>query len=461
MPSRVVVVDDDADLRKMLAAQLQRRGYEVRTASSGEEALAATCESDADIVITDISMRGMSGLELCKRFVASGRDTPVLVLTAFGSLDTAVDALRAGATDFITKPVDVELLMFSLERALEQRSMKQEVHRLRELVKAPSVNEDWIADSEPMHRVRSTLQRVANTDVSVLISGESGTGKEVAARMVHEHSSRRDGPFVAINCSALPESLMESELFGHRRGAFTGAVTDRDGLFARAHGGTLFLDEIGELPLGLQPKLLRALQERRIRRVGDDVEVPVDVRFVSASNRDLEHMVELGTFREDLFYRINVVVVHLPPLSARGNDVLLLAQHFINRYAAATGKPVQGLSPAAAAALLHHHWPGNVRELGNCIERAVALTEHEQIVVEDLPEKLRKQDSQPVLPTSRCLEDLPPLSEIEKRYILWVYEAVGGSSSRAVQVLGMDRKTLYRRLQQYRVVPGSEPPGAT
>ncbi|HMR73567.1 MAG TPA: helix-turn-helix domain-containing protein, partial [Polyangiaceae bacterium] len=180
-----------------------------------------------------------------------------------------------------------------------------------------------------------------------------------------------------------------------------------------------------------------------------------------ASNRDLEHMVELGTFREDLFYRINVVVVHLPPLSARGNDVLLLAQHFINRYAAATGKPVQGLSPAAAAALLHHHWPGNVRELGNCIERAVALTEHEQIVVEDLPEKLRKQDSQPVLPTSRCLEDLPPLSEIEKRYILWVYEAVGGSSSRAVQVLGMDRKTLYRRLQQYRVVPGSEPPGAT
>lgn len=454
MTARILVVDDDVDLRRLLTRQLERRGFETVAVGSAEEASDALANAGIDAVLTDVSMRGMGGIEFCKRVAAMGTGIPVLMLTAYGSMETAVEALRAGASDFITKPVDVEVLVFGLERALERRRLHEEVRRLREAVPVHARNRDLIGESDVMRRAFDTLQRVAGTDVSVLVTGASGTGKEVAARFVHEQSARRSGPFVAVNCSALPDALLESELFGHRRGAFTGAATDREGLVVGAHGGTLFLDEIGELPRELQPKLLRALQERRVRPVGSDAEVDVDVRLVTATNRDLDQLVAEGAFREDLFYRINVVSVRLPALAARGNDTLLLAQHFVGIHAARMNKRVRGLSPPVAAALLAYAWPGNVRELGNCIERAVALTEHEELTLADLPPRVLGDEPASVLPTAESTEELPPLAEVERRYVLRVFDACGGSASRTAQVLGVDRKTLYRRLEQYRKTNG-------
>jgi two-component system response regulator HydG len=297
--------------------------------------------------------------------------------------------------------------------------------------------------------VHELVERIADSDASVLITGESGTGKEVVARALHRGGRRKDGPFVAINCAALPETLLESELFGHERGAFTDARAARSGLFVQANGGTLFLDEIGELPLPLQPKLLRALQERVVRPLGGEREIPFDVRLVAATNRDLDTAVHDGRFREDLYFRVNVIHVPLPPLRARGGDILLLAQTFVGAYGARSGKQVTGLSPQAAERLLAYAWPGNVRELENCIERAIALAQHDQILPDDLPEKIRDYRRSHVLVASDDPAELVPLEEVERRYILRVLEAVGGNKSQAAQVLGLGRKTLYRKLEEY------------
>jgi two-component system response regulator AtoC len=370
-------------------------------------------------------------------------------MTAFGSMETAVSALRVGAHDFITKPIENELFRLLIERAVRHRHLRSEVRRLRRAVESTRSYEEILGGSPAMGSLFRLIERVAKSAASVLITGESGTGKELVARAIHARSGRGEAPFVAVNCAAMPEPLLESELFGHAKGAFTDARAARGGLFVKAQGGTLFLDEIGELPITLQPKILRALQERAVRPVGSDQEIPIDVRFIAATNRDLETEVEERRFREDLYFRINVIHVELPPLRSRGGDVLLLAQHFVAHHAAVSQKPVRGISSEAASRLQQYPWPGNVRELQNCMERAVALTEYDEITVEDLPERVRKHRSSHVVVASNDPSELVSLEEVERRYILKVLDAVGGNKTMAGKILGLDRKTLYRKMERW------------
>jgi DNA-binding NtrC family response regulator len=449
VPGRILIVDDDRSMCELLGSGLSRRGFQTVWHTAGDDALAALAAEEFDAVVTDLNMGGMNGIELCERIVANRPDVPVVVITAFGSLDTAVAAIRAGAYDFITKPFEIEAIEITLERAVQQRALREEVKRLRAQLADVRHFDDLLGASAPMQAVYDLLARAAVSDAAVLITGETGTGKEVVARGLHRHSQRSAGPFVAINCAAMPEALLESELFGHVRGAFTDAKNERPGLFIQANGGTLFLDEIGEMPLALQPKLLRALQERAVRPLGGDAEVPFDARLVAATNRDIESAVADGRFREDLFFRINVIHVELPPLRARGNDVLLLAQHFLEACARRAGKRVVGLASAAAERLLAYTWPGNVRELQNCIERGVALTRYDQLVVDDLPEKIRNYRSSDLILASDNPSELVSMEEVEQRYVLRVLEAVGGNKTLAARVLGFDRKTLYRKLERY------------
>ena len=454
MSGRVLVVDDERSMCETLEVVLQKRGFEVRWTTDPTEIPALLEATDADVLLTDLNMRGVSGLELCARIVASRPDVPVIVITAFGSLETAIAAIRAGAYDFITKPPEIDALVVALERAVQHRTLRAEVKRLQRVVEASTRFGQVLGSSTAMRQVYDVLERIADSTASVLITGETGTGKEVAARALHERGPRKKGPFVAINCSAMPETLLESELFGHVRGAFTDARVPRTGLCVQASGGTLLLDEIGDMPLALQPKLLRVLQERRVRPIGGDEEVPIDVRVVATTNRDLRALVEAERFREDLFFRINVIHVELPPLRARGGDVLLLAQHFLELHAARAGKRIGGLAPGAAETLLESAWPGNVRELQNCIERAVALARYEEITVDDLPEQVRAYRRAHVLVAGDDPSELVSLAEVERRYILRVVEAAGGNKTMAADVLGITRKTLYRKLQEYGTAAG-------
>ena len=446
MAARILVVDDDSAMTELLVQTLPSKGYLTVARASGEAALALLEQEDFDVVVTDLNMNGMHGLDLCTRVVANRPDIPVIVITAFGSLESAIEAIRAGAYDFVTKPFDIKTLVVALDRAAQHRNLRQEVRRLRDEISHGRPIPDLNGESDVMRPVRELIVRLADSDASVLITGESGTGKEVVARALHSTSRRKAGPFVAVNCGALPETLLESELFGHSKGAFTDAKAPRTGLFVQAHGGTLFLDEIGEIPLPLQVKLLRALQERRIRPLGSEGETPVDTRIICATNRDLEIAIEEKRFREDLFFRINVVHISMPPLRTRGNDVLHLAQRFLARYSERAGKPIRGFSPAVAEKLLAYVWPGNVRELQNVMERAVALTRFDEISVDDLPEKIRRYEKAKVLAEGEDAMNLVPLDEVEKRYILRVLEAMGGRRTDAAKVLGIDRKTLYRKL---------------
>jgi two-component system response regulator HydG len=449
MKARVLVVDDDEAMCSLVEAGLTRYSYQVTWKTGGDEAFELLSASDFDVVVTDLNMRGMNGLELCERIVANRPDIPVIVITAFGSLDTAVAAIRAGAYDFLTKPFEMRALRIALERGIQHRTLRDEVRRLQRAVTESRRVGELLGNSLAMRQVFEILDRLADQDVSVLITGETGTGKERVAKTLHRRSARRDGPFVAIDCAALPETLLESELFGHASGAFTDARSARTGLFVQANEGTLFLDEIGELPLGLQPKLLRALQERRVRPVGGNTEVPFDVRVIAATNRDLETAVEEGRFRRDLYYRINVVHMNVPPLRARGSDILLLAQYFLERIMESSPKRVTGFSPAVAERLLSYAWPGNVRELQNCVARAIALTAFSEITVEDLPALIRNYARAPILVDSDNPLELLTLEEVERRYILRVLEATAGNKTLASQILGMDRKTLYRKLERY------------
>jgi two-component system response regulator HydG len=447
----VFIVDDEKEMTELVQLGLKKRGFSVVPFQTGADALTAVREQDVDVVVTDLNMKGMTGLELCQQIVADRPDIPVLVLTAFGSFETAVGAIRAGAYDFVTKPVEVEALAIAVRRAAEHRALRGEVKRLREVVANTRGRGELIGGSQPMQQVYGVIDQVSATDATVLITGESGTGKEVVAREIHARSKRRGGPFVAINCAAVPETLLESELFGHAKGAFTDAKSSRQGLFQQASGGTLFLDEIGEMALGIQPKLLRALQERKVRPVGGETEVTIDVRLICATNRELEEMVEAKAFREDLYYRINVIHIPLPPLRARGGDVLLLAQHMLRHYAVVFDKKVVGLSAAAAERMMSYDWPGNVRELGNCLERAVALAHFEEISVEDLPEKLKSQARRPASLSGTELPELLTLEEVERRHVLRVLEACHGNRTDAAKILGLDRKTLYRKLLRWGV----------
>jgi len=446
MSERVWVVEDDAEMRELLRSQLARRKLDVRALASGADALALLEREDCDALVTDVRMRGLDGIQLCDRLRESRPDVPVLVITAFGNLDTAVAAIRAGAFDFLPKPFEIEELAFRLERALAHRRLSKEVKRLR--AAQPVQVADLIGESAPMQRLRELIARMAPNDSPVLILGETGAGKECVARALHRHGARPQGPFVALNCAALPEHLIESELFGHARGAFTDARSARPGLLVHANGGTLFLDEIGELRLPLQAKLLRALQEQRVRPVGGEHEVAFEARIIAATNRDIDSAVEEGRFREDLFFRLDVLRIEVPPLRARAGDVLLLAQQFLGERAARAGKRVAGISRGAAEKLLQYAWPGNVRELQNCIERAVALTAHEEIAPEDLPDRIRSYGREHVVVASDDPAELVPLEIVERRYIARVMESVGGNKTLAAHILGLDRKTLYRKLKQ-------------
>lgn len=449
MKAKVLIVDDDTSMCELLAEGLVQHGYEARWNASAQEALAQLAEHDFDVVLTDINMRDMSGLELCQKATEAHPQLPVIVITAFGSMETAVQAIRAGAYDFITKPFDIDVVAIAIERAVKHGVLTREVQRLQRAVDESRRFDELLGASPAMKEVYDLLERVGESESTVLVSGESGTGKELVARALHRRSKRSAGPFVAINCAAMPEQLLESELFGHTKGAFTDARSARPGLFVQAKGGTIFLDEIGDMPVGLQPKLLRALQERTVRPVGGDTETPIDVRVVAASNRDLETAIEERKFREDLYYRINVIHVELPPLRARGADVILLATHYLQHFAAQSQKDVRSLDAEAAEKLSAYAWPGNVRELANCMERAVALTRNESIGIADLPEKIRSYRTSHVLVAATDPTELVPMEEVEKRYILRVLEAVGGNKTLAAQVLGLDRKTLYRKLDRY------------
>jgi two-component system response regulator AtoC len=451
MKGRVLVVDDDKSMTELLSERLRKRQFEVVTAQGAAEARVAFDAAEADVVVTDLNMPGQSGIQFCEWVVTNRADAPVIVITAFGSMDTAIAAIRAGAYDFITKPFEIDVLAIALERAIKHRELRHEVKRLRTLLDATRGMGELLGESAVMLELKELMARVAESQASVLVTGESGTGKEVVARLLHQKGARADHPFLALNCAAMPEHLIESELFGHVRGAFTDAKTDKVGLFGQANHGTLFLDEIGDMPLALQPKLLRVLEERKVRPVGGGKEIPIDLRLISATHRDLEDAIVQGQFREDLYFRLNVIQMALPPLRARSNDVLLIAQSFIQTFAKQAGKAVVGLSPEAAERLLSYAWPGNVRELRNAMERAVALTRHESITVDDLPERIRAYKVSHVLVASQDPEELVNLAEVEKRYIARVLAAVGGNKSTASKILGIDRTTLYKKLQQYKI----------
>ncbi len=459
MPARVLVVEDDRNLCELLELGLGRRGFRVTWRLQAREAIELLEADDFDVVLADVNMPEIGGLELCRRVVEARRELPVVVITAFGSLETAVDAIRAGAYDFVTKPVELEVLALTLERAVAHRALRQEVRRLQDAALATRQRGDLVGGSPAMKAVYDLVDRVGASEASVLISGESGTGKEVVARALHRRSKRAAGPFVAINCAAMPEALLESELFGHEKGAFTDARGAHLGLFAQANGGTLLLDEVGDMPLGLQPKLLRALQERRVRPLGGAAEVPFDARILAATHQDLDSLVEERRFREDLYYRINVIHLPLPPLRARGGDVLQLAQHFLARFADQAGKSVVGLSPPAAERLLAYAWPGNVRELSNAIEHAIALARYDHLVVEDLPFRVQSYRSAHVLVAAEEPSQLVTMDEVERRYVLRVMEAVRGNKTMAAKVLGFDRKTLYRKLERYGAIGDGDPEG--
>jgi DNA-binding NtrC family response regulator len=442
-----LIVDDERAECEMFADALNEAGFDASWALHPVQALKLLDESPFEVVVTDLNMPALSGAELCGRIKQARPNLPVVVVTAFGSIDKAVQAMRAGAYDFVTKPFDVDTIGLVLQRAVEHHALKSEVDALRRVVDASQSYGALIGSSEPMRQLYKTIERVASADATVLITGESGTGKELTAREIHVRGPRKAQPFVALSCAAVPESLLESELFGHERGAFTDARARRDGLLVAAEGGTLLLDEIGDMPLVLQGKLLRALEERMFRALGSNHEQRFNVRIVAATNRDLELAVEQGRFRQDLFYRLNVIHIDVPALRSRSGDVLFLAQGFLDEFAVRSGRPPCKFASAAASRLLAYDWPGNVRELRNCVERAVTLSTSALVDVDDLPPRIRDFQSAPVLVASNDPNELLALEEVERRYILQVVRACAGNKSKAARILGIGRKTLYRHLE--------------
>src|SRR5581483_5545766 len=441
----ILVVDDDAEMRELVRDVLAERGHHVTTAGGGREALQRLAEEDYAAVLTDLRMKEMQGIELLGEIRRLYPDTGVILMTAFGSIETAVEAMKHGASDYLVKPVKTDELVRVVERVLREAALRREIARLRREVHKEYSFHQILGKSKPMQEVFDLIRRVADSPTNVLITGESGTGKELVAKAIHYNSDRRHAPFVPVNCAAIPEALLESELFGHVKGAFTDAKTDKRGLFEEAHTGTLFLDEISELPILLQAKLLRAIQEREIRRVGATKPIAVDVRIIAATNLSLADEVKAKRFRDDLYYRLNVIEVRMPPLRERREDIPLLVDAFLKKCAEARGKRVQGVSEAALALLVDYAWPGNVRELENVVERAVTLSRGDKIMPEDLPPAIQgARGDRRIL--DEAAERTLPLEEVEKEYILRILEKTGGNKYQAAHILGIDRKTLYRKL---------------
>jgi len=453
--ARILVVDDEANARNALAEILREEDYQVETAADGFKALARAESFAPDLVLSDLKMPGMDGVELLGKLKNTPElDVEVVVMTAFGAVETAVAAMRAGAADYLTKPLNTDELLVVLDRALERCRLRQEATQLREQLKNRYSFSNIIGAAPEMQQLFKSIAQIAPSRATVLLTGESGTGKELVAAAIHHSSNRADRPFIKLHCAALAESLLESELFGHERGAFTGADRRREGRFERADGGTLFLDEIGEISAATQVKLLRVLQEREFERVGGNQTLKVDVRVIAATNRDLKEMVEKGQFREDLFYRLNVINVHLPPLRQRTSDIPALALHFAKRYSQDNGKSVTKLSDRALSLLAGHSWHGNVRELENVIERAVVLAEGDTIEMSHLPPELAAEPQPGTVP----LIPGATMAELERHAILTTLEACGGSTSKAADMLGISVRKIQYKLQEYGSAPKSHVP---
>ena len=442
---RVLVVDDDEAIRALLDELLEEEGYEVETVETGEEGLRVLERELFDAVLLDLNLPGMSGLNTLAAAPALQTDAQFIVMTAFGGVETAVEAMKRGAFDYLTKPVRPEELVVVLERALRQTELRREVAQLRRQ-SSRGVRSRIVGKSAPVERMFDLVERVAPTRSTVLVSGETGTGKELAARAIHDLSPRADGPFVPVNCSALPESLLESELFGHVKGSFTGATSDRRGLFEEASGGTLFLDEISTVSENIQVKLLRVLEERRIQRVGGNRPIPVDFRLIAATNRDLAERMEAGEFREDLFYRVHVFPLEVPPLRERSEDIPLLADHFRTRFAEQNDVDPPEIPPETMARMVDYDWPGNIRELENFVERAMIMYAGAPSIRFDLPARENGHEREMV---EQAVDEGWDMDRLEREYLLSVLEATDGNRSAAAERMGIDRRTVYRKLKRY------------
>lgn len=470
----ILVVDDEESIREFLQIMLKRDGWTVDVKKDAETALEAVSKTSFDAIITDVALPKMSGIDFLTKIRQTHPHLPVVVITAFGSTEAAVEAMKLGATDYLTKPFQVDELKLCLAEALKKSALESENSALQTELKKKFSFDSMIGASKKMRDVFELLKRISPTKANVLILGESGTGKELVAHAIHRNSSEKPGPFVAVNCTAIPESLFESEMFGHKKGSFTGAFTDKEGLFEAAQGGTLFLDEVGEIPLTFQTKLLRAIQEKKVRPVGGTEDLPVDLRIISATNKSLEELMKNGTFREDLYYRLNVISVSLPPLRERREDVPALAEHFARKAGLSTGKPIKGISKEAMALLEKYNFPGNVRELENILERAAALESRGLIFPESLPEKVQLlQNELPATSSSSVpsggLEtevmsgagiDLEKkVEQLERQYIQDALSKTGGAKKKAADLLGISFRSLRYRIEKYGIDdpnPGEE-----
>lgn len=448
MIKNIIVVDDDREMCAMLREFLAGEGYSVTDFTSPIEALKAVSDKTAraDLIVTDLNMPTMNGLELTKKLKEINEEIPVLLITAFGTIENAVLAMQAGAFDYVIKPFKLSEISLKISRAFQLKDLKIQNQKLREAVSGVRSFKGIIGKSAGMLEVYDLIKRVSQATANIMISGESGTGKEQVARAIHQSGPRSNRAFVAINCTAIPETLMESELFGHAKGSFTGAYQRKKGLFEEAEGGTLFLDEIGDMDMSLQSKLLRVLQERKVRAVGDTVDRAVDVRIIAATHKDLKAAIKNGTFREDLYYRLSVIPIVIPPLRHRREDIPLLAESFLKRFAAANNSPVTGFTSIALKQMMEMLWEGNVRELENWVERAVVLARGNMIDESDLP---RPASASPESFFGEISGHLPTVEEMEKRYIKLVLEKTGGKKEKAAQILGMNRRTLYRKEREY------------
>ncbi len=447
-PASLLVVDDDMAFRQVMARELDRLGYEVSAVGSGEEAIERVKSAEPDVVLLDLRLPGIGGIETLKAVQAASQGAEVIMLTGHGSIDSAIESIRIGAFDYVVKPCPLDELHIRIQRALERRSLRQRTTILERGLTPPDLSDSFIGESPEFRRLLSLIERVAPTDSTVLITGETGAGKERVAKLIHARSHRRSKPFVVVECAALQESLLQSELFGHEKGAFTGAERAKPGLFEVANGGTIFLDEIGEVSPATQTKLLRVLDTSTFRHVGGTREIRVDARILTATNRDISAMVRQGLFREDLFYRLSTITIEVPPLRARGGDVDLLAQYFVRALNERFGSDKQ-IDSAALEVLRRHNWPGNVRELLHVIEAALVLCEGPNVLPEHLPGALRNSKPAPVSPSPAQQAQLPTLADAEREHIREAIESCKGHRGNAAKLLGISERNLYRKLREY------------